>query len=617
MSFFEELKRRNVFRVGAAYAVAGWLLMQIVDVFAPALHLPEWFPTAVAFLLMIGFPIALFFAWAFEITPEGIKRESEVDTAVSVTHETAAKLDRVTITLLVLVAGFILVDRFVLNREMGSEPFPQQASENIDAQQEEERGLTPAPPVGQAPAPADDGKVSVAVLPFVNMSDDEQNEYFSDGISEDLLNVLVKIEHLRVPSRTSSFTFKGSKQSMAEIGQALDVDHVLEGSVRKAGDRIRVTAQLIDVHTDTHLWSDTYTRELHDIFAVQDEISQAIVQALQVTLSGADQEQLSSRPTDNVEAYNQYLLGRHIWNRRNRQALLESVIPLQRAVALDPEFERAWTALADAYVLMPEYGAGTIEDSVAKANEAIEKALAINPDSARALTARGYLKSMFEYDIEGALRDFEKAIELEPAYATAHQWYGEILAVARRLDEALEQIDLAIELDPLAPVIRHVKGWLLAGAGRYEEAEQAYLSVFTIDPAYGHTRLNLSGLYTMTGRFDQARRENNIAAEKYGFDNSPSLALIDSLEQPDDLVLKQRAIDLLIQADAFYPDGASGKATSFMMLGAQDLALQNLEEAFEAGDPYAIHMNRLDDHYGPLRDHPRFQALLRKMNLLP
>ena len=227
---------------------------------------------------------------------------------------------------------------------------------------------------------------SLLCFPDQDMSDDKQNEYFSDGISEELLNVLVRIKSLRVPSRTSSFTFKGSDKKLTEIGRELGVDHILEGSVRKAGDRIRVTAQLIDVRTDTHLWSDTYTRELDDIFAVQDEIAQAIVAALKVTLTGSDQQTLSTHSTENVEAYNKYLLGRHLWNKRNGQSLLDATTPFKEAIELDPGFGRAWSALADAYVLIPEYNAGTISDYVPLANEAIQKALAINPASARALT---------------------------------------------------------------------------------------------------------------------------------------------------------------------------------------------------------------------------------------
>jgi TolB-like protein/tetratricopeptide (TPR) repeat protein len=470
--------------------------------------------------------------------------------------------------------------------------------------------------VGQVPPPADDGLVSVAVLPFVNMSDDAQNEYFSDGISEELLNVLVKIENLRVPSRTSSFSFKDTGKKLSEIGRELNVDHVLEGSVRKAGNQIRVTAQLIDVHTDTHLWSETYTRELDDIFAVQDEISQAIVQALQVTLTGEDQQALSDHGTDNVEAYNLYLLGRHVWNRRTPDALQEAVIPLKKAVALDPDFEQAWTAMADAYVLSPEYGVGPIDQFVPLANEAIRRALDINPASARALTARGYVKSMFEYDVPGALEDFERAIELEPSYATAHQWYGEILAVDRRLEDALAQIDRAIELDPLAPVIRHVKGWLLAGGTRYEEALDAFMDVFKVDPGYSHTHFNLALLYCYMGRFDLARQESMITAELYDYDNTPTLALIDALANPDDRALHERAVRLLESAGPPYFDGVDAKGNLFMLLGEHELALDSLERAFAAGDPYAIHMNRQDAAFGAIRDHPRFQALLRKMNLL-
>ena len=616
MSFFEELKRRNVFRVGAAYAVAGWLLMQIVDVFAPALHLPEWFPTAVAFLLLIGFPVALFFAWAFEITPEGIRRESEVATDASVNHETAAKLDRATIALLVLVAGFILVDRFVLvgdDREMGSEPYSQNASKRIDAQQEEKKGLTPAPSVGQLPAPADDGKVSVAVLPFVNMSDDEQNEYFSDGISEELLNVLVKIEHLRVPSRTSSFTFKGSKQSMAEIGQALDVDHVLEGSVRKAGNRIRVTAQLIDVHTDTHLWSETYTRELDDIFAVQDEISKAIVDALQLTLSGADQARIEQRSTENAEAYNQYLLGRHWWNQRIPGRMGEALPPLRRAVELDPGFDQAWAALADVYVLLPEYAEGTIEQNIPLALDATKQALAINPDSARALTTSAYIKAMHQHRWQEAEQEFLRAIDLEPGYVTAHQWYAEMLAVERRIDEALAQLDVASEIDPLAAIIPHIKGWVYVWDGRLEEAEQHYLTALRLDPGFPYAISNLAQVHVQNGEYDKARARWIEFGQLRGVEDAmkPYLLTIDAVEDP---ALRDQALAALqapgVQIDPF------NAPVQFALLDRYDLALDALLRNFESGGPYAVHVNRMKI-FDPLRDDPRFQEMLTKMNLLP
>ena len=463
MSFFDELKRRNVFRVGIAYAITAWLIMQVTDTFAPALRLPEWFPTAVAFLLLIGLPFALFFAWAFELTPDGLRREGDVDPEQSIKPQTARKLDRMIIVVLVMVVGVLLLDRFYAEEETASEPF----SSNVV-----EVAVTPV-------ARSADGQTSVAVIPFVNMSDDQQNEYFSDGISEELLNVLVRIEGLRVPSRTSSFTFKGSDKNLTEIGHALQVDHILEGSVRKSGDRIRVTAQLIDVRTDTHLWSDTYTRQLDDIFAVQDEIAQAIVEALKLTLSVGDKKKLADHSTNNVKAYNQYLLGRHLWNQRSSQSLAAAIKPLREAVEMDPQFDQAWAALADVYVILPEYKAGSVEKSISLARSATQRALAINPDSARALSTSGYYKAFYDYDWEGANSDFLRAIEIEPGYATGHQWYAEALGSQGQIEEALQQTKLAAKADPLSAVIRHTPGYLLLYTNRLDEAEAVYRSTCT------------------------------------------------------------------------------------------------------------------------------------------
>ena len=602
MSFIEELKRRNVFRVGAAYAVAGWLLMQIVDVFAPALRLPDWFATAVAFLLLLGFPIALFFAWAFEITPDGIKRESEVPHDASATHETAAKLDRVTITLLLLVAGFVVVDRFVLQDDEQATSPPAVAESAEDAADIA---------VEQVPAPAEDGKISVAVLPFVNMSDDAQNEYFSDGISEELLNVLVKIDSLRVPSRTSSFTFKGSTETIVDIGKALNVDHVLEGSVRKAGSRIRVTAQLIDVNTDTHLWSDTYTRELDDIFAVQDEISNAIVQALQVTLSGDDQEVLSDHGTANAEAYNQYLLGRHWWNQRIPGRMAEAIPPLRQAVELDPEFDQAWAALADVYLLLPEYAEGSTEENIPRALEAAQKALSINPDSARALTTQAYVKAMYQFDWAGSERDFLRAIKVEPEYTTARQWYAEMLAAQRRIDEALEQLEAAVAVDPLAPILPHIQGWVCAWDDRLDEAQAYYEAALRLDASFPYAMSNLAITHLRKGNFQLAREYWLKYADVTGFGEGvrPFILVVDAAENPE---LKPAAIEAISQPEiGIDPFNAP---TSFAVLGRYDLALEAMLKNFEQGGPYSPHVNRMK-LFDPLREDPRFMNMLREMNL--
>jgi len=601
MSLFNELKRRNVFRVAIAYLVLGWVLLQVTDVVVPILQLPDWVAKLVLFLLALGFPLVLMFAWAFELTPEGIRRESEVDRSRSITPQTGRKLDFTIIGILAVAVVLLVLDRY-----SGSpSPLPKEGS-----------GQSFATTEGAVASPAESAndETSLAVLPFVNISDDASNEYFSDGISEELLNVLVRVQGLRVPSRTSSFTFKGSDKKIAEIGKELNVDHVLEGSVRKAGDRVRVTAQLIDVRTDTHLWSETYTREVDDIFAVQDEIAQAIVNALKVTLTSAQQKSLAQHSTANVEAYNRYLLGRHLWNQRTAQSLKASVEPLREAVEMDPQFDQAWAALADTYALIPEYRAGPLAEYIPLASQAADRALAIKPDSARALTTRAYVEAMYQYDFAAANADFARAVELEPGYATGHQWYAEILAVQRHMEQALGQIDQAIGADPLSAVVAHVKGWILMYAGRTDEALVQYQKARELDPAMPSIIGNLEIIYLLRGDYDQARLLSAELASLLGdrFDQTADRAVIDAMENP---ALKSHAVEL-IKKSLLMRDGSQGRALFYALLGENDLAMDNLEKAFRAGDPYAIHMNRMSV-YDPLRDNPRFQALLAKMNLSP
>jgi len=610
MRFIAELKRRNVIRVGVAYMVASWLLLQIVDVLVPIFDLPGWVGKFVFLILVVGVIPVLIFSWAYEMTPEGLKPESEVEHDQSTTLQTARKLDRVTIVLLLIVVGIVITDRFI----------PESGEMSADSQKTDV--LQPGPNnliVNKLAEPAD-GRQSVAVIPFVNMSDDETNEYFSDGISEELLNVLVRIKSLRVPSRTSSFTFKGSDQNLIEIGQALNVDHVLEGSVRKAGNRIRVTAQLIEVASDTHLWSETYTRELDDIFAVQDEIAQAIVEALKLTLTVADNQSLNAHSTTNVDAYNKYLLGRHLWNQRTVKSLLAAAELLREAVEIDPGYDQAWSALAETYVLIPEYGdllpeyrVGSIDKFIPLAREAVAKALAINPDSARALATSGYYKSYYDYDWKGSVADFERAVTLEPGYATAHQWYGETLCNQRRLDEALAQLELARQADPLSVVVRHVPGYFLLWNGRLDEAEVHYVDTLALGgQPMRWTLHNLDILNALRGDYDEARRWTRQLAQLEGLDPAADLARIDAMENPD---LKDHALSLLGQRQDL-GHGVFGKALHYAILEEYELALEDLEKGFATGDPLAAQMNYMKI-YDPIRDNPRFQAMLKEMNLLP
>jgi len=606
MSFIEELKRRNVVRVAIAYAVASWLLLQVIDVLVPILELPNWVAKLVLLLLGIGFVVALIISWAFEMTPEGLKRESEVHREDSIVQHTAKKLDRITIGLLLVVLAVVVLDRFMPET---TEPIVVQTipmgTESPDELQKGQKSEPDTPPV-------QDERQSVAVIPFVNMSDDQQNEYFSDGISEELLNVLVRIDSLRVPSRTSSFTFKDSDKQLAEIGRALNVKHILEGSVRKAGNKIRVTAQLIEVKTDTHLWSETYTRELDDIFAVQDEIAQAIVSALRQELSGQDQRQLLTHSTRNVEAYNKLLLGRHLWNQRTISGLQAAVAPLREAIELDPEFDQAWVELANTYLAMPEYGAATVAEAIPLAVEAVEKTLELNPDSAMALANLAYYKANYLYDWEEANALFERAIMLEPNLAVLHQWYGTILNTQGRTDEALQQLQIARNLDPLSVIIRHTPGYMSLWAYRLDDAETYLLEALELGQPIRWTFHNLDMLYCMKGDYEEARLYARQLAKMEGFDPAADLARIDALENPDK---KEYALELLkLRQDM--GDGTFRKALQYALLDEYDLALESLEKGFAAGDSYATAINYMRI-YDPLRENPRFQTMLRQMNLLP
>jgi TolB-like protein len=592
MSFFEELKRRNVIRVGVAYLVAAWLLLQVVDVLAPLLDLPDWVGRLVFLILLIGLVPALVFSWVYELTPDGLKLESEVAGEASIPRHTAQRLNRLTIAMLVIVAGIVIVDRLI--------PETAETTPSI----EEVVADTHAEPVV-------DDRPSVAVVPFVNTSDDDANEYFADGISEELLNALSSIRNLRVPSRTSSFTFKNSNQTVAEIGTALQVENVLEGSVRKSGDRIRVTVQLVEVATDTHLWSETYTRELDDIFAVQDEITTSIVAALRLTLNADENRSLRQVSTESALAYDEYLRGRYYWPKRGAEPLQRAIEHYKAALEIDPEFGQAWAALAEAYVVLPEYLPGTTDMYLPLAQEAMDTALALDPDSAHALAASGYFKAHYFYDWEGANADLERAVELAPDYATGHQFYGEVLNIQGRLDEALEQLRLARAADPLSVVIRHIPGYFLLWRERYDEALVHYNDTLALDVPFRWTYHNLDILHTLQGNYDEARYFTRKFAELVGHDPAADLARIDAVENP---ALKERALQLLRERTDI-TDGAFGKALHYMLLDEHELAMQSLEAGFQARDPLSSYINFMST-YDPLRDDPRFQAMLRKMNLL-
>jgi len=384
-----ELKRRNIFRVAGVYAVIGWLIMQVISVMTPALNLPDWVDSFFAILIIAGFPISILLAWAFELTPEGMKPTKSIARDDSITSKTARKLDYAILGGLALVGGLLAIQTFK----------PVSTSATVTASQATE--------------------ASIAVLPFVNLSSDPDQEYFSDGISEELLNLFAKIPNLHVTSRSSAFAFKGKDINIPKVAAQLGVAHVLEGSVRKSGTKLRITAQLIEAESDKHLWSETYDRELDDIFAVQDEISAAIVQALSGIL-GVEGE-VSKAPTAtrtvNPEAYQAFLRGKAIGEQRTGPAKYEAIKEYERAIELDQNYAPAYAALAASWISLQKgdgsYGDLTLAEYEARAEPLLEKALALDPNLSETHSALGRLRQE-QGDFEAALKALQKAIELNP-----------------------------------------------------------------------------------------------------------------------------------------------------------------------------------------------------------
>lgn len=460
MSFFAELKRRNVFRVGIAYLIGAWLLAQIADLLIDNIGAPDWVMKTLFVVLALGFPLALFFAWVFEMTPDGVKRESEIDRSQSITNVTGRKLDRSIILVLVLALAYFAWDKFST---------PPQTVTPVESTVVEEIAIDK----------------SIAVLPFVNMSADADNEYFSDGLSEELLNLLAKVDGLKVAARTSSFKFKKSEADISEIGNQLNVATVLEGSVRRSGNNARITAQLIKVDDGFHLWSETYDRELDNIFEVQDEIAKAIVDALKLPLLGHDAKPLTSTATtDNFEAYDLYLLGRHHARVYSAEDFNRAVGYFLRAIEIDPSFAAAYSGLADGYLFLSDYGNLPQAEAHQLARSAAEKALAIDPNSPEAHASMGLLLNNLRLSGE-AETHFLKALEVNPNYVNALLWYKNNLANQYRVNEGLSLAKRAMNVDPLSHNVRRDYALQLQRVSRYEDALneiQAFIAAKPDDP---------------------------------------------------------------------------------------------------------------------------------------
>ena len=573
MSLFAELKRRRVFRVAIVYGVVAWFIIQVADTIVPRLGLPDWSVTLIILLAGLGLPLTMVLAWFFDVSPDGVQRTEPASAPATPASASARAAGYIGLGMVIALVSFAAYSKW---------PRGEQTETALD---------------------------SIAVLPFVNMSSDPEQEYFSDGLTEELLNALAQVTELRVAARTSSFSFKGKNVPVADIARTLNVATVLEGSVRRDGNKVRITAQLINASNGYHLWSEAYDRELTDIFAIQEEIARNITDAMKVTLGAQDKAALAQQEHD-VEAYNLYLQARFFWNKRTGDDLLRAQQLLEQAIARDSTFARAYSALADVYILLPEYADADPE----YANRGIEtarRAIALDNSLAEPYATIGNALGR-QARWQEAESSFRKSIELNPNYATAHQWYGWHLAYVGRGQEALREMREAHELDPLSIIISTNLGEHLLYAKDYAASIAQYERTLVLQPSYVNAKSELSRVYALAG------------------DSARALALVNelsSLPAPGTWVLgdmafvyarygqreRARALIAELQRRQRY----ALQAPAYVALNELEQALTALEKAVATNDPTMDQLALADQRMEPIRNTPRFQAFLRSMNLAP
>jgi len=485
MSLYHELKRRNVFRVAIAYLALAWLVTEVAGTLFPVFGIPDWGIRFLVIVFALGFVPALIISWVYELTPEGLKREKDVVRDESITHLTAKRLDVFTIGLIVVAFAFILADRLWLSPRFAQQKAAPAEIVSGNVQTSESEPIEPQYPPN-----------SIAVLPLVNMSDDASNEYFSDGISEELLNLLAKMTELRVISRSSSFYYKGRDVKLADMARELNVAYILEGSVRKAGNRVRITAQLIEARSDFHLWSESYDRELGDIFAIQDEIAAAISTALKVKLlvdpATGEAVQPTSIKAANTTAYDAYLQGRELIRLRGERNLEDAIRHLERSLRLDETFAPAHAHLAVATILLFYYGTPTLEETRRKAVPHLDRAQELAPELAEAHAGRALLARACG-DPEFAIEHAQKALASNPSYSDAMHWKYMALPQLGRYEEQGVTIKQIQVTDPMNIAGRHNYSWWLGASGRFGEARENADQLLVQSPRFGYgAHVNIS-----------------------------------------------------------------------------------------------------------------------------
>ena len=581
-----EIHRKSLWQVLGIYVVASWAVLSGVDTLGGALNLPDWFPSVALALLIVGLPVVL--ATAFVQDGGQGRVAGGLDLARDPTDAAGggasglftwrnAALGGVGAFALL---GFVGTGWVLFGGGIG--------------------GTTDDDPTIER---------SVAVLPFVNMSGDSNNEYFSDGITEELLNALAQLPDLRVPGRTSSFAFKDGGLTIRQIADTLDVAHVLEGSVRRQGETVLITAQLIDAQTDAHLWSDTFERELTDIFAIQREIATAIADQLQVSLSGAEQARLVGEATASTEAHEAYLRGRYFWNQRTAESIRTAISEFQRAVDLDSNYAEAYSGLADSYLIIDNYVFRTMPDYRTNSElglAAAQRAVSLRPDLGMAHASLGFGLWMVG-DWENADRELERAIELNPGYAIAHMWRAWVLSSTGRADEAVGPAQRALELDPVSRVISLVSGEVFLFGGRMEEAIEQLRETIGLAPEWANAWFDLGHALLIEGRYDEGLEAWLNYARLANLDVAIQTAAYQAMVRYRETGKPQTFPD--------HDENPRGQIVMYAESGQPDRAIELFEAVVRSGAygwAGSTHSLPTGDLLG---DDPRYQALLEEAGI--
>jgi TolB-like protein/Tfp pilus assembly protein PilF len=578
--FFGELKRRNVYKVAVAYAVVGWLLIQVATQVFPFLEIPNWMIRLVILLTAFGFPVALIIAWAFELTPEGIKRTEAADAAQQ--HSRGGVWIAV-----VLIAAALSLGLFFLGRYTAGT----------------------APPRLSESAAASNPQKSIAVLPLVNTSGDPSNEYFSDGLSEELIAVLAKIPELRVIGRSSSFFFKGKSGDSAAIGQKLGVANLIEGSVRKQGDRVRIVAELISAADGRSLWSDTYDRELKDVFAVQAEIAKSVAEQMKVKLLGERQQSDAAPSNQNLAAHNAVLQADFYFQQLTAESVQRAIHSLQEAVRLDPNYALAYAKLSLAWrQYAASFAANENEQAYAEAKAAADKAIKLAPDQVEPHKAAGWLAINPDLDFAKAEKEFRRGLEISPGDAGAKNSLSYSLMAQGRFAEAEGPLRDALSLDPLSIANWFNLGRLGIATNRLQEAEQAFQKALQIQPGVARAHAFLAAL-------DATRNNPSSASEQAqqepdGFWRDYALALAKQF-QPDKGVADA---SLKSFAEKYAIGGAYQVAILHAARKETDQMFKWLDTAYATRDSGLAQL-AVEPFFRPYYNDPRFTALCQKLNV--